>query len=286
MRCNLRNRKMHCLIKYFANKKYLKEFLAGQLYMNTLDYFWNNGFEEQKDIFEGVVCTVPVKDFAAFPTDFQSAQACDYRFRAEGYRYCNVLCFYKIDFSIDGPFVHYEYDTNMEKFGQFVAFITNEREFLRRIEAAASREKYQVLCGDVRYHNLMLNGKPGHLGNQMHLKVKDRFFTIEELQRRGFSINKRDCFDKGAQYQAQNEWRVALYRGEKSVDAYKLNIGSISDIVTWFPIDKFKTGIDENVNRYGLSDFMGWYGNTNRKKMREAFYELGDCKTSLFATIG
>ena len=116
--------------------------------------------------------------------------------------------------------------------------------------------------------------------------IKDRFFTIEELQRRGFSINKRDCFDKGAQYQNQNEWRISLYRGEKSVDAYKLNIGNISDIVTWFPIDKFKTGINENANRYGLSDFMGWYGNTNRKKMREAFYELGDCKTSLFATIG
>ena len=48
--------------------------------MNTLSYFWNNGFEEQKDIFEGVVCTVPVKDFKGFPTDFQAAQASDYHF--------------------------------------------------------------------------------------------------------------------------------------------------------------------------------------------------------------
>lgn len=86
---------MHCLIKYFANRQYLNEFLSGQLYMNTLDYFWSNGFEEQKDIFEGVVCTVPVKDFAAFSTDFQSAQACDYRFRAEGYRYCMSSAFTK-----------------------------------------------------------------------------------------------------------------------------------------------------------------------------------------------
>ena len=50
---------MHSLIKFFAEKKYLDEFISGQLYMNTLDYFWKNGFEEQKDIFEGVVlnCT-------------------------------------------------------------------------------------------------------------------------------------------------------------------------------------------------------------------------------------
>ena len=46
---------MHCLIKYFANRQYLNDFLSGQLYMNTLDYFWSKGFEEQKDIFEGVV---------------------------------------------------------------------------------------------------------------------------------------------------------------------------------------------------------------------------------------
>mgnify|MGYP007130065951 CR=1 FL=1 len=66
--------------------------------MNTLNYFWNNGFEEQKDIFEGVVCTVPVKDFNGFPMDFQAAQASDYHFRAEGYKFSNVLCFYKINF--------------------------------------------------------------------------------------------------------------------------------------------------------------------------------------------
>ena len=43
--------------------------------MNSLDYFWNNGFYEQKDIFEGVVCTVPVRDFNEMPLDFQAVQA-------------------------------------------------------------------------------------------------------------------------------------------------------------------------------------------------------------------
>lgn len=277
---------MHCLIKYFSEKKYLEEFVSGQLYMNTLDYFWNNGFEEQKDIFEGVVCTVPVRDFNAFPMGFQSIQACDYRFRAEGYKYCNVLCFYKMNFSINGPFVNCEYDANMEKFGKYVAFIANEREFLRRVETAAKNEKFQVLCGDVRYHKQMLNGQPGHQGNQMYLSIKDRYFTIEELQSRGYSIKQRDCFDKGDQYQTQNEWRVALYRGEKSTAAYKLNVGDLSDIVHWFPIEKFQSEIPKNVNRYGLSDFEGWYGNVSRKEMREAFYELGDRKTAMFSTVG
>ena len=91
---------MHILTRFFSQKKFLDAFISGKLYMNTLNYFWNNGFEEQKDIFEGVVCTVPVKDFNGFPMDFQAAQASDYHFRAEGYKFCNVLCFYKINFYI------------------------------------------------------------------------------------------------------------------------------------------------------------------------------------------
>lgn len=71
-----------------------------------------------------------------------------------------------------------------------MAFITNEREFLRRIGMAAEKENYKYLCGDVRYHEQMLNGKPGHQGNQMHLSVRDRLFTLEELASRGFAIKK------------------------------------------------------------------------------------------------
>ena len=120
----------------------------------------------------------------------------------------------------------------------------------------------------------------------MHLFIEDKFFTIEELQNRGFSIKKRDCFDKGIQYHAQNEWRAALYRGEKNTNAYRLNVGDLSDIISWFPIGQFHVGIAENVNHYGLSDFQGWYGNVTRKEMRESFYELGDRRTVMFTTIG
>ena len=43
---------MHLLTRFFSQKNFLDAFISGKLYMNTLDYFWNNGFEEQKDIFE------------------------------------------------------------------------------------------------------------------------------------------------------------------------------------------------------------------------------------------
>jgi hypothetical protein len=132
----------------------------------------------------------------------------------------------------------------------------------------------------------MLNGEPGHQGSQIHLFIKDRYFTLDELKKMGLNIKRWDCFDKGCQYRGQNEWRIVLYRGEKSTVAYKLEVGDLSDIIRWFPIDQFQKNIGENVNLYGMSDLKGWYGNIHRDEMREAFYELGERKTTMFATIG
>ena len=277
---------MHNLIKFFSDKKYLDEFVSGQLYMNTLDYFWNNGFEEQKDIFEGVICTVPVKEFQGFPVGFQALQASDYHFRAEGYRYCNVLCFYKVRYDTDGVIARFDYDEKMMQFGEYVAFITNEREFRNRVETAAEKQGYKVLCGDVRYHQQMLNGKQSKEGNRMYLASKDRLFTVEELEKRKFSIKRRDCFDKDIMYCDQNEWRVALYRGIKDTGAYKLDVGDLSDIVCCFPIKDFQEGIWKNMKRYGMSNIDCWSGNIDRREMRELFYKLGDNQTRLFSIIG
>ena len=277
---------MHILTKFFSQRSFLDMFVSGKLYMNTLNYFWNNGFEEQKDIFEGVVCTVPVKDFKGIPTDFQAVQASDYHFRAEGYKFCNVLCFYKINFTQEGRLLHCELNKSMAQFGEYVAIITNEREFLRRVEAAVRKRNYEVLCGDVHYHPQMLNGRQSKEGPRIYLGMEDQFFEIKELQNRGFNIRKRDCFDKGMEYHDQNEWRVALYRGKQITDAYELNVGNLSDIVLCCPVKDIQKGLDECISRYGVSDVRGWHGTIDRRNMRELFYKLGDNKTRMFSVIG
>lgn len=278
---------MHSLIKFIPTQKFLDCFLSGKLYMNTLDYYWANGFDDQKDIFEGVVATVPVKDLQGFPTDFQSAQACDYRFRAEGYRYCNVMCFYKLRYEIQGSFIHYSYDKKMSKFGEYVVFIANESEFLRRVHRAAEEKGYKYLCGDVRYHELKKDGNPTKEGYQMILKAGDHLFDISELEHRGYHIQKRDCFDKSTRYRNQSEWRIALYRSLKDTQACYLEVGDLSRIVSWFTADQLEAEIDKNMNRFNcVNDFEGWYGNITRKGMKELFCNLGDNKASMFATIG
>lgn len=79
---------------------------------------------------------------------------------------------------------------------------------------------------------------------------------------------------------------MQLWIVEKSAEAYKLDVGDLSDIIRWFPVEQFQKGITENGNLYGTSDFEGWYGNISRRDMREVFYQLGEQKTTMFATIG
>ena len=132
----------------------------------------------------------------------------------------------------------------------------------------------------------MLNGKQSKEGPRMYLALENRFFKIEELQKRGFNIRKRDCFDKSIQYHSQNEWRVALYRGEQTTDAYELDVGNLSDIVRCYPVREIQRGLADCIKRYGLSDTEGWHGTIGRRDMRELFYTLGDNNTTMFSIIG
>ncbi len=58
----------------------------------------------------------------------------------EGYKFCNVLCFYKINFLLEDGLLHCDLNDDMLKFGEYIAIITNENEFLRRIEAAVKKK--------------------------------------------------------------------------------------------------------------------------------------------------
>lgn len=280
---------MHLLLKYFSSDKYIKEFISGSLYMNSLDYFWNNGFEEQRDIFEGVVCVVPVEEMKELQPQWRIIQSSDCRFRADGYSYCNVLCFEKIPFSVQQQYgltlVNANIAKSMEKFGSHIAIIHDESAFIKRIEGAVGKGKYQYLCGDVHYHSLKKNGMPAREGVQSIWKATNTSFDINSLKERYGSIINRDCFDKSAQYGSQREWRVALYRGIKDTSAYRLELGDLSDIVTICKYDDFYETVQHIIEKYGFSEYEGYTGNVSRKELKKLFCELGDNKSTMFMTL-
>ena len=154
---------------------------------------------------------------------------------------------------------------------------------IRRINSAAVREKIDFLCGDVHYRGLRFEGKNIDL-DQNHVVVKrDDVFDITDYNLKA----KRDCFVKMDKYSWQKEWRVALYRGVKETEAYRLEIGDIRDIV-------------EDINASDLNDKVGdlfkareiklsksgYFGSISRKDLKEKYYKLGDNKAEMFCFIG
>ncbi len=102
----------YILLKFISSadkcnrKKYLKDFLNGSLYMNTLNYFWNEYYrdsqnkkargrrkmllirqirilpEGQKDVFEGVIGTIKGNKFSN-DNDLQKALMSDLYLKAK-----------------------------------------------------------------------------------------------------------------------------------------------------------------------------------------------------------
>lgn len=277
---------MHVLAKFLPCQERADSFRKGLLYMNTLHYFWNNGFEDQRDIMEGVILSSSPQDIDFLPADFIAHQLTDIQFRAVGYAYCNVFCMSRFEIVPlmpvqSGSAVDIQTPTNMKDFGEYVVIVDDEEEYLKRINAAA--KNYLYLCGNVHYHNPTLNGTP--MGKRHHaLLQSENVFDIRKLNG---AKTQFDAFDKNIRYSGQNEWRLCLYHGIRSTEHLKLEIGDIRDITHLIKAEDLEKEIYKLV--YNPKFFQStemYYGNVSREDLRELFYKLGDYRAWMFATIG
>lgn len=254
--------------------------------MNSLSYFWNNGSEEQKDILEGMILSTSPQNFSdILPNEFMDIQLTDICFRAVGYAYCHVLCMARIEFkpimkTQSGTLVDISTPPDMEALGEYAIIINNEAELLRRINQAAGNNKY--LCGPVNYHPPMLNGE--RMEKRHHIVLKsDKTFDIGKIPGNHLRL---DAFDKSERYRGQNEWRLCLYDGKKSEKAIDLDIGDLHDIshvVKTRNLESELRKLSKNISRYQQDLY---YGNANRRELRELLYKLGDNQAWAFSTIG
>ena len=303
----------HVLLRFFSEKEYLEQFLTGSLYMNSMHYFWDEYKLEdaqkrkmeiikknpclnpdnvcvplestapkgQMDILEGTIGTADSFRFG-FEREFVEVQATDVMLRAVGYKYCNLCCFYRYDIASG----HMGVTDEIKGFGDYVAVIKNEKEFIRRIEAAVKDLDHHFVCGDVEYQPPQKFGKPVNIGHHILLKARDIKIDITSDDYKDKILDKRDCFCKGMKFKDQREWRIALYRGVASTEAYRLEIGDISDIVTWVSVDKMdKLFFRKIEKKYKASD-CGYYGTVSREELRDMFYALGNNEAEMFTTIG
>lgn len=289
---------MRQFIKYFSEKRYAEMFQEGKLYMNSLSYFWENGFEEQRDVYEGISDTLD-KERVGFPTGMKAIVSGDIMFRLETYRYCNLYCFYRVDildnllwnastkavfpdtWAIRLP------EKSMESFGKYIGIIKDERAFVKRVLNAIESD-WMCIMGDVTYREREGVIRPISHGMDM---VSTELYPASHWLRNGANRTcSKDCFDKTNYYEEQKEWRICLFRNCKEDTPFILNVGNLSDIVEIvkaseirnYLTDKYKPCIDTDVPpQYGE-----FYGNVSRREFKEKLYQYDGGKGKLMFVIG
>ena len=135
--------------RFLRTKEYAEEFLNGSLYMNSMGYFWENGFEGQRDFAEGSLVTMNPSQ-TPFPEDLKGVIKGNIVTRAVGYRYCNICCFTRLVVNHKQKYV-IRFNPKMRDFGEYVVRIKNFDEFLKRIISATLDNKDIAIGGPVRY---------------------------------------------------------------------------------------------------------------------------------------
>lgn len=195
----------------FMKKEFAESFLQGKIYMSALGYFWENGFESQKDFNEGTAqMQAPAQ--SPFPQDLRSVIKGSIRYRLEAYKYCNLLCMVMHHYNTQKKQTE-RFDERMRNYGEYAVRIIDVEEFLNRVFERAKAQGDFCLAGPMNY-------LPSNT-------VRDR----------------TDCFDKLLQFAWQKEWRIAYIHDLEQLKGlaeddpirtyekpYTLEIGNISDI--------------------------------------------------------
>lgn len=304
---------MYVLTKFFTNRKFQSEFMAGSLYLSSMTEFTRTfperGLQEaadkgdesaaellkkqrknsQRDIFEGTIADIDSKHIDWIQDDFRDLVVCDVKARALGYAYCNIQCFcmmeYNYGFRQDGRLVCSWEEPDMRDFGEYAVIIKDQAEFIRRVGLAAEKEGYQYLCGTVNYHPLMQGGRRVVSGNLVHIMREDAI-CVDDLLEHAENM-KYDAFDKWDKYSAQQEWRIVINTGDRKDAAIRLEIGDLSDIAVKTTVENLPGRLNKILRTFSCCNSDREYvGNVSREEMRDEFYRIGGNKAFMFATLG
>lgn len=181
---------MYDLIRFFHTKEEAEEFVAGNIRMNTLDYFWNHGLQDPRASYEGAVHPENMR-YMGEPLPAEAlAKHNDTRvdFRVDSVRYCNIL-----------SMMRHAYDRNTWRveavpqeamqLGDYAVIVSNLEAFVGRLyEALKYDESAFGLMGPVEYN--------------------DRIKKNRDM----------DTFDRSHAFAWQNEWRFCYVKHRPGLD--------------------------------------------------------------------
>lgn len=162
---------------------------------------------------EGVIAQIPRTSISHVFGSMKDHIIHDVRFRLSAYKYCNLLCFFRID-AEDG-------DSGLLDEDNAAYIFKNQTEFERRVKNAVVATGGRVIMGDIRYHSMMDRVAPTTMkrnsitvissehreddGNKINYAT-DGTFNISVLNG-AEDIYWRGSLDKYDRFARQKEWR-------------------------------------------------------------------------------
>ncbi len=208
------------------DEKHVGDFIAGRLYMNSLNYFRGvEGNTAQGDPLEGVCGTISRDRLRQFGLNFDDGLADaiigGVSLISEYYGLNNLLCLYRLAVDdrqriIQRPSEALRGFNDADSQGKMVVRICDTDEFLRRVSTAlesAVREHWleYAVFGPVSYSNAWSSvDGPG----------------------------TRSAFHKGPEYEYQREWRLCVLRPALKDEPFTLDIGDLSDITETLSLEQ------------------------------------------------
>lgn len=275
-------------MKFVAIRKHAQDISDGHLYMNSLGYFWDSGTREQCDIFEGTSAVLKNKN-TGFTQDFVDVNAYDMRVRLSAYRYVSLFCCYRLDFDEQTGILNLPNKAIIDGLGNYAVVIIDEDSFCRRIIQKASEEKYDCICGDVRYHTPMKDGQIMNPRNTLTMMSHDEI-DLENVTPVDSIRRKMDCFDKWAKFRHQNEWRICLNRMSRDAGHVVYDVGDLSSIVRIYSANEFPLAMVKFFKPDKIGEVAEqskcFRGNVTRKQFAEGVQALKPGKGHILAIIG
>jgi len=203
----------------FLSQKRIESFLAGNLYMPSLQHFID--LEEKKDKQgQGDKNEGSVSVFQNLITSPYMQTKISLRY-SPGYTNIPVFCIMLLSLNNDSK--NYELTreqyNEMRSFSKYCVVVYDIAEFIRRFEVACNQLKYEF-----KHMRVFYNGQ--NLENDK--AVKEMILGNEKY---------KSIFQKDKRFSLQNEYQFAIFEEIKC--PLTLNIGNISDIAKQHTIDDF-----------------------------------------------
>lgn len=239
------------------DSKYVDDFINGNLYMNTLNYF--RGVENntaQGDSLEGVCGSIrkdQLKQFGMyFDDDLVNAIQGNVYLLSDFYGFNNLFCLYKLPIDDKNKVISlpkkelYKFNGESDS-DKVVIHIKDTQKFLNQINTAINSgiKKHDFeycIYGSVIYSNIWDNADgPG----------------------------TRSAFHKDPEYAYQNEWRICILRNSLIDRPYSFSIGDLSNITEIVTLEEFLTHLESSYPGYSttneqlvdLADAFSVFGN-------------------------